>query len=74
MAICEAKARKTLTAPYMHNGIVPSLAEACRVMASAQLDVELTAEHASEMVAFLGLQSLNEIHCIQWSRNAPVCA
>ncbi|WP_053061027.1 cytochrome-c peroxidase [Rhodopirellula islandica] len=43
----------TLTAPYMHNGKVPSLAEACRVMASTQLDEDLADEEVSELIAFL---------------------
>ena len=42
----------TLTAPYMHNGLVPSLDEAIRVMASTQLDTELTDDEVSDIVAF----------------------
>jgi cytochrome c peroxidase len=43
----------TFTAPYMHNGKVQSLAEACRVMANTQLDTKLTDEDVSELIAFL---------------------
>jgi cytochrome c peroxidase len=43
----------TLTAPYLHNGKVPSLEEACRVMASSQLDMELTDDEVSQLVAFM---------------------
>jgi len=42
-----------LTAPYFHNGRVNSLAEASRVMASTQLDVELTDEEVTDLVAFM---------------------
>lgn len=42
----------TLTAPYMHNGNVPSLEEACRVMANTQLDMELDDEEVSQLTAF----------------------
>ncbi|QDT04794.1 Cytochrome c551 peroxidase precursor [Rubripirellula lacrimiformis] len=43
----------TLTAPYMHNGNVASLAEACRVMASTQLDTDLSEDEISDLVAFM---------------------
>ncbi|SMP59589.1 cytochrome c peroxidase [Neorhodopirellula lusitana] len=43
----------TLTAPYMHNGKVASLSEACRVMASTQLDEELTDKQVSDLIAFM---------------------
>jgi len=43
----------TYTAPYMHNGAVKSLDEAVRVMASTQLDRELDANEAGDIVAFL---------------------
>jgi cytochrome c peroxidase len=42
-----------VTAPYMHNGAVKSLGEAVRVMASTQLDRNLTAAEEGEIVAFL---------------------
>lgn len=43
----------TLTAPYFHNGRVESLEEACRVMASTQLDTALSESETSDIVAFL---------------------
>ncbi|QDV69237.1 Cytochrome c551 peroxidase precursor [Rosistilla carotiformis] len=43
----------TLTAPYFHNGRVNSLAEACRVMAATQLDVELTDAEVADLTAFM---------------------
>ncbi len=43
----------TLTAPYLHNGRVRSLAEACRVMAATQLDVELSDSEVSDLIAFM---------------------
>lgn len=43
----------TLTAPYMHNGKVPSLTEAVRVMAVSQLATELTNEQTRDIVSFL---------------------
>ncbi len=43
----------TLTAPYLHNGQVPSLDEACRVMAETQIGVELTDTEVSDLVAFM---------------------
>lgn len=42
-----------LTAPYLHNGEVPTLDEAVRVMASTQLNRELTDAQVSDLVAFL---------------------
>ncbi|MHB1870448.1 MAG: cytochrome-c peroxidase [Steroidobacteraceae bacterium] len=42
------------TAPYMHNGSVKSLPEAVRVMASTQLNRELTEQQVSDITAFLG--------------------
>lgn len=43
----------TYTAPYMHNGMVKSLPEAVKVMASTQLDVALTDGDAADIAAFL---------------------
>ena len=42
-----------LTAPYFHNGAVPTLDEAVRVMAKTQLNKDLSDEQAAELVAFL---------------------
>lgn len=42
-----------LTKPYMHNGMVPNLEEAVRVMARTQLDKELTDADAQDVAAFL---------------------
>ena len=42
-----------LTAPYFHNGAVASLSEAVRIMGIAQLDIKLTAQQVSDVVAFL---------------------
>jgi cytochrome c peroxidase len=42
-----------LTAPYFHNGSVPTLDEAVHVMARTQLDKEITDEQAADLVAFL---------------------
>lgn len=42
-----------LTAPYFHNGAVPTLDEAVRVMAKAQLDKDLSDEQTKNIVAFL---------------------
>ncbi len=42
-----------LTAPYFHNGAVPTLDEAVRVMAKLQLDKELTDAQVEDIVAFL---------------------
>jgi cytochrome c peroxidase len=41
------------TAPYFHNGSVPTLDEAVRVMAKTQLDKDITDEEAAELTAFL---------------------
>lgn len=43
----------TLTAPYLHNGRVGSLANACRLMASTQLDLELTDAEVADLTAFM---------------------
>lgn len=43
-----------LTAPYLHNGAVPTLDEAVRVMAKTQLNRELPPENVKDIVAFLG--------------------
>ncbi len=43
----------TLTAPYFHHGRVSSLAEACRLMAETQLDVELTDAEVTDLTAFM---------------------
>lgn len=42
-----------LTAPYMHNGKVPNLEEAIRVMARTQLNKELNDEKVKDIAAFL---------------------
>lgn len=42
-----------LTAPYFHNGQVPNLDEAVRVMAKTQLNKELSEEQVADLVAFL---------------------
>lgn len=42
-----------LTAPYFHNGKVKTLDEAVRVMGKTQLDMDLTEEQVSDIVAFL---------------------
>jgi len=42
-----------LTAPYFHNGAVPTLDEAVRVMAKVQLNKDLSDEQVADMVAFL---------------------
>lgn len=42
-----------LTAPYFHNGKVKTLDEAVRVMAKAQLDMDLTETQVGDIVAFL---------------------
>jgi cytochrome c peroxidase len=42
-----------LTAPYFHNGAVPTLDEAVRVMAKVQLNEELSDDQAADIVAFL---------------------
>jgi cytochrome c peroxidase len=41
------------TAPYMHNGSVKSLDDAVRVMAKTQLNLDLTQDQVSDLVAFL---------------------
>jgi len=41
------------TAPYMHNGSVKSLDDAVRVMARTQLDLDLSQDQVSDLVAFL---------------------
>jgi cytochrome c peroxidase len=41
------------TAPYFHDGSAPSLDEAVRKMATAQLNLTLTDQQADEIVAFL---------------------
>jgi len=43
-----------LTAPYFHNGAVPTLDEAVRVMAKIQLGKDLTDAQVTDIVAFLG--------------------
>lgn len=43
-----------LTAPYFHNGAVPTLDEAVRVMARTQLGKDLTDAQTADLVAFLG--------------------
>lgn len=42
-----------LTAPYFHNGLVPDLDAAVRVMAAAQLNAALDDGEAADIVAFL---------------------
>lgn len=42
------------TAPYFHNGSVPDLAEAVRIMAAGQLNTTLTETQVSQIVDFLG--------------------
>ncbi|MDD4881658.1 MAG: cytochrome c peroxidase [Gallionellaceae bacterium] len=42
-----------LTAPYFHNGAVPSLDEAVRVMAKTQLGADLNEADSKDIVAFL---------------------
>jgi len=43
-----------LTAPYFHNGSVPTLDEAVRVMARTQLGRDLSPAQVADLVAFLG--------------------
>jgi len=43
----------TDTAPYFHNGAVPTLDEAVRIMAKSQLNRDLTDEQVADIVAFL---------------------
>ncbi|MDM8564969.1 cytochrome c peroxidase [Candidatus Halobeggiatoa sp. HSG11] len=42
-----------LTAPYFHNGAVPTLNEAVKVMAKTQLNKDLTEQQIQDIVAFL---------------------
>lgn len=42
-----------ITAPYFHNGAVPTLDEAVRVMAKTQLNKELSEEDVKDIVEFL---------------------
>lgn len=42
-----------LTAPYFHNGSVRTLEEAVKIMAKAQLDVDLKEDQIADIVAFL---------------------
>lgn len=42
-----------VTAPYFHNGSVPTLSEAVRVMARTELNTTLTDEETRDIVAFL---------------------
>jgi len=42
-----------LTAPYFHNGAVPTLDEAVRLMAKTQIGKTLTDDQAQDLVAFL---------------------
>jgi cytochrome c peroxidase len=46
-------AASPLTAPYFHDGSVPLLPEAVKVMARVQLGVTLSATDVREIVAFL---------------------
>src|SRR5258708_4493787 len=48
------------TAPYFHDGSAASLDEAVRMMATSQLDLELTDQQVDDIVAFL--QSLTGIY------------
>jgi cytochrome c peroxidase len=41
------------TAPYFHDGSAPSLDEAVRKMATAQLNLTLTDQQVDEIVAYL---------------------
>lgn len=43
----------SITAPYFHNGSVATLDEAVRVMASIQLNQDLTDGQVADIVAFL---------------------
>jgi cytochrome c peroxidase len=43
-----------VTAPYFHNGSVPRLDEAVRVMAKTQLSRDLKPDEVTDLVAFLG--------------------
>ncbi|BCX78915.1 cytochrome-c peroxidase [Campylobacter sp. 19-13652] len=42
-----------LTAPYFHNGVIWSLAEAVKTMGSVQLGVDINDKEAADIVAFL---------------------
>jgi cytochrome c peroxidase len=44
----------TLTAPYFHNGTVPTLHDAVQVMSVTQLDTELADAELDDLVAFFG--------------------
>lgn len=41
------------SSPYLHNGRVNSLDEVCRLMASTQLDIDLTDQQAADLVFFM---------------------
>jgi cytochrome c peroxidase len=43
----------SITAPYFHNGAVPTLDEAVRVMGKVQLNQDLTDDQVADIVAFL---------------------
>ncbi len=58
-----------LTGPYMHNGRVPNLEEAVRVMAKVQLDKEITDAEVKDIVAFL--EGLTGRLARQEARRAP---
>jgi cytochrome c peroxidase len=45
------------TAPYMHNGSVPTLADAVRVMGSTELGQTFADDEVADLVAFLGALS-----------------
>jgi cytochrome c peroxidase len=60
-----------MTPPYFHDGSVPSLGEAVRVMGEVQLGRELTTQDIGDVVAFL--QSLTGALPIQFAQ-APVLA
>lgn len=47
----------TSTAPYFHNGAVPTLGQAVRVMGSTELSTTLTDAEVADIVAFLGALS-----------------
>jgi cytochrome c peroxidase len=42
-----------LTAPYFHDGKIPTLPEAVREMGRLQLDLELSEQQVQEITAFL---------------------
>jgi cytochrome c peroxidase len=48
-----------MTAPYFHNGLVPTLDEAVRLCAKGGSNVDLSPAQASSLVAFLGTLSGN---------------